>query len=535
MKGLFKFTNGMSGNLFWGIANIFLVLSHQLIFQCFKKIELNFYSVEKIFIGFCFYFLISFIQSKIFRYFFSTFILFLSLIQMIHLSYFGTQILPNEIWLLFMEWGEVAGSLGGESNHLFIPMIISLPFFALIYWLNNKLKMKSLSYVPLIFILYLSYNPIRTFITGNTWGRQPSTREFYGMNTYLSISYFLGRILPAKLSGDSSIDSKPNYGSFLKLTSSNERTHKRIIFILGESLTPHHMSLFDYPRETTPFLKSMMFADTFSFQKAISGGVSTDIAVAFLMNGTYGHSGIKIISKGERCLFRLAKKQGFSTSFFSSQSSEQLRYISPYICQESIDDFQPLEKLDDDIEDSNSASDDLLLPALSKMLESSDHQLIVLHMRGSHSPYNLRYSNEAKLFSGTNERVDDYDNSVVQFDLFMKKLYQKVLPHLKDTIVIYASDHGEGLGEEEVWGHGPLLYPSYTIPILIFEKNAKKFMQNYFPRNEIATHFNLSIVFYNLLGFKSSIPSNVMVPDYEVFGNDIDGFAGSKKVKAFRQ
>lgn len=452
---------------------------------------------------------------------------------MIHLSYYGTQILPNEIWLLFLEWGEVAGSLGGDLNHIFLPILISLPFFILIFWLNNNIEMKALPFVPMIFVLYFTYNPFRTFITGNTWGRQPSTREFYGMNAYLSISYFLGRILPAKLSGDISNNLKPNYGSSLSLNSTMNLKYKKIIFILGESLTPHHMSLFNYNRETTPFLKSLKSSDNFSFLKAISGGVSTDIAVAFLMNGTYGHSGVKIISKGERCLFRLAKKQGFVTSFISTQSSQQLRYITPYICQESIDDFQALENLDKTIEDTNAASDDLLLPTLAKKLSANTHQLIVLHMRGSHSPYHLRYSNEAKVFSGLNERVDDYDNSVVQFDLFMKKMYQEILPHLADSIVIYASDHGEGLGEEGVWGHGPLLYPSYTIPILIFEKNAKKFIQDHFPTNELMTHFNLSIIFYNLLGFKSSIPSNGIVPDYEVFGNDIDGFAGSKKVKKF--
>ena len=535
MKNIVKFFISIRGNVFWGLVVLSAILIHQLIFQYYQSIEFNFYSLEKLIIGFFFYFVFSFTKSKLVRFLLSTFILFLASIQMVHLSYYGTQILPNEIWLLFVEWGEVAGSLGGELNHLLWPMIITLPFLGSIFWLNKKIEMKSLPFIPIVFILYLIYNPIRTFVTGNTWGRQPSTREFYGMNTYLSLSYFLGRILPAKLSGDSSIDSKLNYGSFLNLTSTTNRKYKKIIFILGESLTPHHMSLFDYSRETTPFLNSIKSSDNFSYQKAISGGVSTDIAVAFLMNGTYGHSGVKIISKGERCLFRLAKKQGFSTSFFSIQSSQQLRYITPYICQESLDDFQSLENLDNTIEDSNAASDDLLLPALSKKLGLNDQQLIVLHMRGSHSPYNLRYSNEAKLFSGLNERVDDYDNSVVQFDLFMKKLYQEILPHLNDTIVIYASDHGEGLGEEGVWGHGPLLYPSYTIPVLVFEKNAKKFVQDYFPSNKLITHFNLSIMFYNLLGFKSSLSSNVMVPDYEVFGNDIDGFAGSKKVETFGQ
>lgn len=100
MKNITKFFISIRGNVFWGLVVISAILIHQLIFQYYKSIELNFYSLEKLIIGFFFYFLFSFTKSNVVRFFLSTFILILAFIQMVHLSYFGTQILPNEIWLL---------------------------------------------------------------------------------------------------------------------------------------------------------------------------------------------------------------------------------------------------------------------------------------------------------------------------------------------------------------------------------------------------------------------------------------------------
>jgi len=380
--------------------------------------------------------------------------------------------------------------------------------------------------------LYFLYNPIRTMITGNTWGRQPTTQEFHGMNTYLSLSYFLGKIAPSKILKNNKTNTENLYGDLLTFKPKSESDYKNIVIILGESLTPSHMELFGYERETTPFLVGQKENPDFYFTKAVSGGVSTDVSVAFFMNATYGTSGQKIISRGERCFFKLAKNNFRSTYFYSIQSQQQLRYITPYICPDFIEDYRSLDQIAPDVPDVNGASDKQLLPLLSEVLKKDGEKFIVLHMRGSHSPYSLRYSPESKKFTGGDSRIDEYDNSVVEFDSFMKEAIERVGPHFKDTLLIYLSDHGEGLGEEGVWGHGPLLKPSYVIPFIVYGKDAKDVTAKAFKSNEFITNFNISLFIYDLMGLNPSIKPHQVVPDFQVYGNDLDGFAGHEKVPA---
>lgn len=522
----------LKGNLSWAFLVWVCTLAQQFGFQYFKGMALTTLPVEKFFIGFGFFFLFSFIKNNFTRFLLSSFIIIMGYFQLAHLSFYGTQILPIEIWLLFAEMGEVVGTLKEEIIHIVLPILFTVPFLSLLFWSSKRIKVATLPFIPLLFALYFFYNPIRTMVTGNTWGRQPSTQELYGMNTYLSLSYFLGKILPSKILGTNKVESGKLFADDLKFGDKKISKYKNIVFILGESLTPAHMSLFGYPKETTPYLNSIKENQDFYYGKAVAGGVSTDIAVAFFMNATYGTSGQKVISKGERCFFKMAKNNYFDTYFFSVQSGQQLRYITPYICPEFIEDYRALEQMAPEIEDANAAPDRILLPELKKVLEKKGEKYIVLHMRGSHSPYSLRYSPESKKITGGDERVDDYDNSVVEFDTFMKEAIEVVKPHLEDTILIYVSDHGEGLGEEGVWGHGPLLYPSYVIPFLVYADGAKAKTESVFKQNEFLTNFNISLFIYHLMGVETSIKPHQVVPDFQVYGNDLDGFAGHVKVPA---
>ncbi len=522
----------LKGNFFWALIVWICTMAQQFGFQFFKGMSLATLPVNKFFIAFGFFFLFSFVKNNTTRFFLSSFVIIMAYFQLAHLSFYGTQILPIEIWLLFAEVSEVVGTLKEDFHHVLLPIFFTVPFLAILFWASKKIKGVTIPFIPLLFVSYFFYNPIRTMVTGNTWGRQPSTQELYGMNTYLSFSYFLGKILPSKVLGGHRGEEEKLFGESLEFKRKRETKFKNIVFILGESLTPAHMSLFGYEKQTTTHLDSLKDDPRFYFSKAISGGVSTDIAVAFFLNATYGTSGQKVISRGERCFFKIAKNNYFDTYFYSIQSQQQLRYITPYICPEFVEDYRALEQIDPEVVDANAAPDKKLLPLLKAALKKDGEKFIVLHMRGSHSPYNLRYSEASKKFSGGDSRIDDYDNSVVEFDSFMKEVIEIVGSHLNDTILIYVSDHGEGLGEEGVWGHGPLLYPSYVIPFLVYGKNAKDYVARSFQGNEFLTNFNISLFMYQVMGIKTSILPSQTVPDFQVYGNDLDGFAGKIKVPA---
>ncbi len=510
------------------LAFIFLILtvSQQYLFYGIKGLPIIPLSPAK-YLGITFvFFLLTFTKNHKVRFLFLSFILILNYFQMAHLSYYGTQILPAEIYLLFSEMREVGGTLGAELQHIFIPLTYTIIPLGLGWWANKKLEPKvQFKFIPLLFCLYFAYKPSRTYVTGNTWGRQPSTRELSGLNVYLSLSYFLGKILPHKISGhefkgtNSSLD--------LVLEPKKKSDWDNVIVVLGESLTPNHMQLFGYARATTPTLQALKDHPQFKFVKSLSSGVSTDISVAFFLNLGFGSAGVKKAAQGQNCLFKLAKNNGFVTSFYSMQSEHQLRYIAPYLCSAYLDDYKSMEDIAPHTIDHNAAIDREMLPSLENLLIKKQKNFVILHQRGSHAPWSARYTKESNIFKndGKETRLDDYDNSVVEFDHFWDELTTLLLKVPGKNLVIYLSDHGEGLGENGLWGHGTLTPISFEVPLLIQSFNAD------LPRGtqdlpEFIPQYHVSLLIAESLGFKANQDYRKMPKDYVIYGNDIDGFAG---------
>lgn len=466
-----------------------------------------------------FLFLISFIKNQKIRLSLFLFIPILAYFQMLHIKFYGMPVYPSAIYLMFTEVGEIFGTLKEEISLFFVPTMITVPTLALITYLNKGFsKLKSIPYFQYLFIFYLVYNPARTYLTGNTWGRQPSTQELMGMNIYLSSSYFLGRILPAKLSfNQKELSKKHDFVLKKKAPFSGN-----IILVLGESLSANHLSLFGHKRKTTPYLDSIRDDSSFYSAKGISSGVSTDVAVAFFMNNTFGLNGQNDVFNGNKCLFKLASESNFQTSFYSSQSQQQLRYITNSICPAFINDYKNLEMIDPELSDSNAADDLKLLNNLDSKLKDTN-QFIVLHQRGSHGPYNLRYPKESATFkilgNYQKDRINHYHNSIIEFDKFMKKLIVQVRKSEFPTVILYISDHGEGLGEQGVWGHAALKEPSFTIPVLAYYHKTNREDLGIKP-----THLDISLYLSSLLGYESDM--KFPIKNYQILGNDMDGFAG---------
>jgi glucan phosphoethanolaminetransferase (alkaline phosphatase superfamily) len=205
------------------------------------------------------------------------------------------------------------------------------------------------------------------------------------------------------------------------------------------------------------------------------------------------------------------------------QSAQQLRYIAPYLCSSSLDDYRTLDDIAPSMKDL-SADDKVLLPELEKILALTSKQFIILHQRGSHAPWEARSLKKNRRFPH-NTKVGHYDNSVVEFDLFMKELNNVVKKSGEKTLVIYLSDHGEGLGQEGLWGHGHLARLSFEVPVLIWGHHQKlsaktRKIPQYVP------HYNVSLYLASELGFTPEQNFWKLPEDYTIYGNDIDGFAG---------
>jgi arylsulfatase A-like enzyme len=94
-----------------------------------------------------------------------------------------------------------------------------------------------------------------------------------------------------------------------------------------------------------------------------------------------------------------------------------------------------------------------------------------IHYTEPHAPYRFwkDYADQIGLESRKNvPAADRYDTEVAFVDAVIGELLRSLdrEDHLRDTIVVFASDHGESLGEHDYWGHGRHLYePGLRIPL----------------------------------------------------------------------
>src|SRR5690606_15770168 len=106
-----------------------LTLFQQYFFYWFKGIPIVWLAPGKYFGVYLFLLAATFIKPGWLRFIFLFFVMGLNFFQMIHLSYFGTQILPNEFWLFFTQFGEIQGTLFHEIHHILLALVLTLfPF-----------------------------------------------------------------------------------------------------------------------------------------------------------------------------------------------------------------------------------------------------------------------------------------------------------------------------------------------------------------------------------------------------------------------
>lgn len=505
-----------------------LTLGQEYLFYFLKDLKIHFLSIEKYLSIYFLFFLATFIAPKLWRHFFLTLIMFLNYFQMAHLSYFGTQIIPIEIYLLFSQFHEITGTAFVEIGHIFTPLILTIVPASFAYFVIERSdKLYGSKIVLLVFFSMTFYHPVSAYLGDSQRGLNALDNELSGLNVYWSLSYFSGKILPNKISGTPK-SSRFNSSSHLTLTPSNEILWDSIIFIQGESLSPHHMSLFDYSRSTTPFLENQKNNPHFFYTTGLASAVATDVSVAFFFNLGFGDAGRTKALIGEHCLFKLAKEQKLKTYFYSSQTKDQLKFITPYICKDFVDDFKSLEIISPTTFDDQAADDKEILPFLEKILPLKEKQFIVLHQRGSHAPWERRSKKENRLFPH-NHKINHYDNSVVEFDLFMEKLHKIILNSGKKILVIYTSDHGEAMGQGGLWGHGQLHRLSFEVPIIIQSYNSPlPNSVSMFPK--FLTHYNLALFITQAMGLEANQKLHLIPSDFTIYGNDLDGFGGEAKI-----
>jgi len=232
-----------------------------------------------------------------------------------------------------------------------------------------------------------------------------------------------------------------------------------VIMVLGETARADRFSLNGYERVTNPELAEH---GVISFTDVSSCGTSTAISVPCMFDiydqddfssdksvatenalDVLNHAGVSILWRDNNSD---SKGVADRVAFQDFRSPE----VNP-VCDEECRDVGMLAGLPDFINQ-----------------QDGGDILIVLHQMGSHGPaYYKRYPEEFRVFlpsCDTNELdtcseseiSNTYDNTILYTDHFLGQVIELLRSYDDrfETVMLYASDHGESLGESGLYLHG---------------------------------------------------------------------------------
>lgn len=433
----------------------------------------------------------------------------LEIIQICHLAYFGVAINSGAIGWMFSETADVAEAVVSEAGRLwYVPLVVLLPygffFFAVIKTSGKRLILPG-AVMPVIFVLLLPIYQEHEAVGKVNLALADPNRDTL-RNILFATEKYLTRLTSVS---EASMRPLPDYKPYN--ISMHPLDHKKItiIVVMGESFSYNRMGLFGYYRDTTPKLDSLRGENTFVAKKSLSSGTSTQVSVPFFFNLQRDPRNVRELRSNRTNLFRLAKENGFSTTYISAQDLMNFSDVSiKYIDEIHTRSEHP--------ELFRKYRDDMLLMIL-RTIKLTSRNFIVLHQRSAHETYELNYAHRGdeikkyatdKSLSYRERKGNAYDNAIRYNDDVLYNIIQYAKRNIEGPVYLFiTADHGENLGENGLWGHGFLVPNTARIPfIAVVERGSEKFLHR-LKQLRFPTHFEIATLVADRLGYQVSDPN----------------------------
>ena len=267
-----------------------------------------------------------------------------------------------------------------------------------------------------------------------------------------------------------------------------------VVLVIGESARSQNFSLYGYPKNTNPLLSKIPNVSHFN---ATSCATYTTAGVKGILEHTHTDDLYEILPN---YLFRNNVEVIWRTSNWGEPPVH-------------IKNYQDRAILMPNCKGEGCNYDEILLSGLKEQIETSTKNkiLVVLHTSTSHGPtYSQKYPPQFETFKPVcntvelgkcshTELINAYDNTIVYTDYILSKVIED-LKQLKkyQSTMIFVSDHGESLGENNLYMHGlPLsIAPKeqYEIPFIVWVSDNSKQLK---PNNMLSQNH----VFHSVLNF----------------------------------
>lgn len=298
----------------------------------------------------------------------------------------------------------------------------------------------------------------------------------------------------------------------LLLPNASIKDHQKsiVVLVIGESARRENFSLYEYKKDTNPLLSKIPNVHSYLAESS----------------ATYTTAGVKSILeyKDTEKLYEILPNYLFRNHvgvFWRTTN-----FGEPKVNIKSYQNTEALKKI---CKGENCDYDEVLLAGLKEQILACKQNklLVILHTSTSHGPsYYKKYPPQFSKFTPVcesvelencshEELVNAYDNTIVYTDYILASLIGD-LKDLKDyhSCMIYLSDHGESLGEDNLYMHGipKSIAPKQQIdiPFIVWTSDDSKKLK---PNQEMLSQY---YVFHSVLDFLA-IKSPIYDPNMSIF------------------
>ena len=318
--------------------------------------------------------------------------------------------------------------------------------------------------------------------------------------------------------------------------------HKRkslTVLVVGESARAENFGILGYHRDTTPRLQQER--GVIAFTDVHSCGTETAVSVPCMFSNMGRKDYDAAAAKRREGMLDVLKRAGLNVVWRDNQSG----------CKGTCDrvTVQDVSNLKDPaLCANNECRDEILLQGLQSYIDTLDKDtVLVLHQMGSHGPeYYKRYPKAYEKFTPVCESnalnncsresiVNGYDNTLLYTDHVLASLIDvlRLNQDKVDTSMLYLADHGESLGEYNLFLHGTpyILAPDQQTHVPMVAWFSDNYRQSFAvdiqclqrKRNAQLSQDNL---FHSMLG--------LLKVDTQVYDPALDMFASCRDVNVDR-
>lgn len=276
------------------------------------------------------------------------------------------------------------------------------------------------------------------------------------------------------------LDANAKVAPLKNLTDQTAGLPATLVLIIGESTNREHMSLYGYPRETTPNLDRMR--DQLDvFNNVVSPRPYTIESLQQVL--TFADEKHPDLFLKTPSIVDVMKQAGYKTWWITNQQTLTKRNTMLTTFSQQADEQIYLNN--NRSQNAAQYDGDVLAPFAKVLADSAPRKLIVIHLLGTHVDYDYRYPQDFARFSGregappglSDERLatyNSYDNAVLYNDFVVSSIIKQFAATDPNGFLLYLSDHGEdvydsGLHDTLGRNEGRPTAPMYTIPFIAWE------------------------------------------------------------------